>query len=91
MYLLFVPTNIGIHSKDIIRDMRMDGGTKVFTRALQIMMKIGNNLNVRNQGIFKQMLVACNGKLWNDKNSVTEEYLLKWKKIHKNKRKQSRS
>lgn len=80
MYLLFVPANIGIHSKDIIRDVRMDGGTKVFTRVLQIMMKIGNNPNVQNQGIFKQMLVVCNGKLWNDKNSVTEEYLLKWKK-----------
>lgn len=80
MYLLFVPRNIGIHSKDVIRDVRMDGGTKVFTRALQIMMKIGNNLNVRNQRIFKQVLVACNGKLWNDKNPVVEEYLLKWKK-----------
>lgn len=33
-YLLFVPESRGIHSKDIIKDVRMYGGAKVFTKGL---------------------------------------------------------
>lgn len=49
MYLPFVPEIIGIHYKEIIRDVRMDGGKKVLNTALKIMIKIGNNLNIQNQ------------------------------------------
>lgn len=56
----------------------MNGDQKVLNTAPTIMIKIGNNLNTQNQG-----MVGYNGKLYSHKNRVVEEYLLKWKQIHK--------
>ena len=68
-----------LFKKEIIGDVRMDGDKKVLNTAPIKMIKIGNNLNIQNQG-----MVGYNGKLYSHKNRVVEEYLLKWKKkIHK--------
>ena len=53
----------------------MDDDKKVPNTAPIIMIKIGNNLNIQNQG-----MVGYNGKLYSHKNWVVKEYLLKWKK-----------
>ena len=64
-----------LFKKEIIGDVRMDDDKKVPNTASIIMIKIGNNLNIQNQG-----MVGYNGKLYSHKNWVVKEYLLKWKK-----------
>ena len=74
-----------IKKKETIGDVRMDGDKKVLNTAPTIMIKIGNNLNIQNQG-----MVGYNGKLYSHKNRVVEEYLLKWKKNSQDKEMQNR-